>query len=182
MNIENFSKEFGQAIDFLKNEIAQIRTGRANPAMVENILIESYGTKTPLKQLSSISVPEARTIIIQPWDKNILKDVEKSIITARLNLSPAVDGGAIRLNIPPLTEENRKELVKMVGEKVEKTKISLRQIRDKIKDQILKEEKNKQITEDDRYDLIKDLDDTIKEYNEKVDNLGAEKEKEIMTI
>ncbi len=180
--IEIHKIEFERIIENLKSELATLRIGRANPLMVENILVEAYGTRTALKQMASISVPEARTILIQPWDKAIIKDIEKSIISANIGINPVNEGSQIRLTIPPLTEESRKELVKSVGEKMEKSRIIIRQIRDKVKDEITKKQKASDITEDDKYDLQKKLDELVKSHNEKIKEIGDKKEQEIMTI
>ncbi len=180
--IDNYKSDLEKTIEILKGELATLRVGRANPLMVENILVEAYGTRTPLKQLASIGVPEARTILIQPWDKTINKDIEKAIIQANIGINPVNEGQQIRLTIPPLTEESRKELTKSVGEKMEKTRIAIRQIRDRIREEIVKKEKNKEITEDDKYDLQKKLDNLVKDCNEKIKELGEKKEQEIMTI
>lgn len=180
--IDSYKNEFEKVISDLKNELATLRVGRANPLMVENILVQAYGSKMPIKQLASVTVPEARTILIQPWDKAVTKDVEKAISEANIGINPVNEGAQIRLTIPPLTEESRKELTKSVGEKMEKTRIIIRQIRDKVRDQITKKEKNKEITEDDKYDLQKKLDDLVRDYNDKIKDLGEKKEKEIMTI
>src|SRR3989344_6192415 len=161
--LESYKEDFEKALSHLKDELATLRVGRANPIMVENILVESYGTKMPMKQLASIAVPAARTLVIQPCDKNIIKDIEKAIIAANIGISPVNEGQQIRLTIPQLTEESRRELVKSVGEKAEKARIALRQIRDKVKEEIIKQEKDKEITEDDKYDLIKKLDDKVKD-------------------
>lgn len=180
--IDNYKSDFSRVIDNLTGELATLRVGRANPIMVENILAQAYGVKTPLKQLASITVPEARTILIQPWDKTIVKDVEKAIVEANIGISPTNEGAQIRLTIPPLTEESRKELTKSVGEKMEKARIAMRQIRDKVKEEIVKQEKNKEITEDDKYDLQKKLDELVKDYNEQIKKLGDKKSEEIMTL
>jgi len=180
--IENHKDDFNKALAVLEEELKTLRVGRANPLMVENILVEVYGTKTPLKQIASIAVPESRTILIQPWDKSIIKDIEKAITIANIGINPTNEGQQIRLTIPPLTEESRKELTKSVGEKSEKTRIIIRQIRDKVKEEIIKKEKNNEITEDDKYDLQKKLDEFVRDYNEKVKDLAERKEKEIMTI
>jgi len=180
--IDSYKPDFERVVDNLKGELATLRVGRANPLIVENILVEAYGTKMPLKQLASITVPEARTILIQPWDKAVVKDVEKGIIAAQIGLNPVNEGQQIRLTIPPLTEESRKELTKSVGEKTEKTRIAIRQIRDRVREEITRKEKAKELTEDDRYDLQGKLDDLIKDYNEKIKELGDKKEQEIMTL
>ncbi|MFA5021994.1 MAG: ribosome recycling factor [Patescibacteria group bacterium] len=180
--IDNYKSEFDKSIENLKNELATLRVGRANPVMVENILVEAYASKMPIKQLASITVPEARTIIIQPWDKTVTKEIEKAITKANIGISPVNEGNQIRLTIAPLTEESRKELTKSVNEKMEKTRITVRQLRDKAKEETIKQEKNKEITEDDRYDLQKKLDELIKDYNEKIKEIGEKKESEIMTL
>lgn len=180
--IDNHKESFDKTLKNLEEDLATMRVGRANPMIVENILVESYGAKAPLKQVASISVPEARTLLIQPWDKSIIKDIEKGIIEAQIGINPVNEGSQIRLTIPALTEESRKELTKSVGEKMEKSRISMRQIRDRVKDEIQKAEKSNDITEDDKFDLQKKLDDLVKEYNEKIKLIGEKKEKEIMTL
>lgn len=174
--------EFDKAIEHLQNELAAIRTGRANPASLENILIESYGAKTPLKQLASISVPEARCLIVQPWDKNITKDIEKAITQANLGLQVVNEGSLLRVIVPQLTEESRQELVRLLKEKLEKGRIAVRQLRDKIKDEIIEKERAGELTEDDRYTLQKELDELTNEYNTKIKELGEKKEREITTV
>lgn len=171
-----------QAIDHLKEELSKLRIGRANPAMVENITVDVYGTRSPLNQVASISVPAARMLIIQPWDKTISKDIEKAIIAANIGINPVNEGAQIRLTIPQLTEESRKELVKLVGERVEKSRIVVRQIRDKIKETILAQEKAKAISEDDRYGLLNKLDELIREYNDTIKQIGDKKESEITEL
>jgi len=180
--LDNYKPDFDKAVDNLKEELSTLRVGRANPLMVENILVEAYGTKTPIKQLASITVPEARTILIQPWDKTVTKDMEKAIIEADIGISPVNEGAQIRLTISPLTEESRKELTRSVGEKIEKARITIRQIRDKVREEVAKQEKNKELTEDDKYDLQKKLDDLAKDYNDQIKEAGEAKEKEIMTL
>ena len=182
INLDDSKQEFESAIEFLKKELAGIRTGRANPEMVENISVDSYGAKTPIKQLASITVPEARTITIQPWDKNIIKDIEKAITASDIGISPVVEGSNIRLTIPQMTEENRLGFVKVIGAKAEKSRVAVRQTRDKIKEEITKQEKNKEITEDDKYDLIKDLDEMTRKFNDQIKELVDAKEKEVMSI
>ena len=180
--IEQHKPEFEKGLEMLKNELTTLRVGRANPMMVEGILVDAYGSKMPIKQMASITVPEARTLLIQPWDKALSKEVEKAIIQANIGISPVNEGAQIRLTVPQLTEENRKELVKQVREKLEKIKIVFRQVRDKIKDTIGKMEKDKELTEDDRFLLLKKLDETTKEYTTKAEEMSDKKEDEIMTI
>lgn len=170
------------AVTHMKSELNAIRTGRANPALVENIQVDYYGTKTPLLQLASISAPDPRCILIQPWDKNALKDIEKTLQTSSLGINPVNEGNAIRLPIPPLTEERRKDLVKVVNQKTEEAKVSVRNIREEIWRQ-LKEQKTKgTISEDDMYAQQKKLQELVDGYNKQIKEMGEGKEQEIMTI
>jgi ribosome recycling factor len=180
--IDKHKPEWEKAIETLKGELATLRVGRANPLMVENIIVDAYGSKMPIKQMASIAVPEARTLLIQPWDKTLAKEIEKAIILANIGISPVNEGQQVRLTIPQLTEENRKELVKSVREKMEKSRITLRQVRDKIREGVMKQEKDKQITEDDRFSALKKLDEITKNYTQTVEEMGEKKENEIMTI
>lgn len=180
--IEKHISDFDSNVEFVKKDMATLRTGRANPIMVENIAIDSYGVKTPLKQLASINVPEARTLVIQPWDQNLVKEIEKGIIDAKLGISPVNEGKVIRLTVPQLTAESRQELVKNVHKKLEEARIKIRSVRDKIRDEILSAHKNNAITEDDKFDALKELDSVTKDYNDTIKELGEAKEKEIMTI
>ena len=182
IDLKSKRPEYAKHVDHVKQELSAMRTGRANAAIVENIQVEVYGSLSPLKQIASISIPDAKTIAISPWDKGILKEVEKAIVGAQTGLNPMNDGTVVRINIPSLTEESRKNLVKIAWQKVEQGKIGVRTCRDKIKDEILKEEKNKDITEDDRYGLIKELDEITKEFTAQIESAGQAKEKEIMTI
>jgi len=174
--------DFTKAIDFFKKDISSIRTGRANPAMLDGIFVDAYGTKTALVGLASISVPEARSIVITPWDKTIAKDIEKAITAANLGLNPVNEGDKIRLVVPQLTEENRKELAKRLSEKMETARIALRQIRDEIKNVIEDAFKNKAISEDDKFRFIKELDEEITRQNDALKSIKEKKEEEIMTI
>ncbi len=169
-------------IDFFKKDIVGLRTGRANPAILDGIQVEAYGTKTPLTGLASISVPEARSIVVMPWDKSILKEIEKSIVAANLGLSVINEGDKIRLILPILTGENRHELVKKLNEKVEAARISLRQVRDEIKEAIEQAYKNKEISEDDKFRFFKELDEEINKKNDELKKIRDKKEEEIMTI
>ena len=180
--LDNYKPDFDRVLENLAEDLSTLRVGRANPIVVENILVEAYGVKTPIKQLASITVPEARTILIQPWDKTLSKEIEKAITVANIGINPVNEGSQIRLTIAPLTEESRKELTKSVGEKIEKARIAIRQTRDKAKDEIIKKEKNKEITEDDKYNLQKKLDEMVKSYNEDIKSVGEKKEQEIMTL
>lgn len=175
-------KEFDAILEHLKKELGSLRTGRAQSALVENLQVEAYGSRQILKQLASISIQDAKTIIIEPWDKNLLKDVEKAMGFSNLGLSIVNAGGKIIAKVPLMTEENRKELIKVLGKILENAKISIRQIRDKVKESIIKAEKNNDITQDDRYQYLADLDNFVSDYNKKAEKIADEKEEEIMTI
>ncbi len=182
MVIEKYKEKFNQEIEKLKKELSKIRTGRASSALLESIFVEAYGVKTPILQLANISIPEPRVMVIQPWDKSIVKDMEKAISISDLGASVKNEGDILRVILPDLTEESRKKLVKLVGERMEKTRIALRLIRDEAKEEIKKMESAKEITEDDKYSLIEELDKTIKEFNAKIEEIGKKKEEEIMTV
>lgn len=180
--LSDFRPKFDQAIDFLKNDIASLRTGRANPSMIENVMVEAYETRTQLSGLAAITVPDARSLLVEPWDKSLLKAIEKGILEAKLGLNPVVQGQQIRIPLPALTEENRKNLVKTLGEKLEHARKSIRNVRDEAKNEITKAEKDKAIGEDDKYKLLDQLDKAAAGCNERIKNIGEEKEKEIMTM
>lgn len=174
--------EFQKAIDHFKSEIGTLRTGRATPAMVEDIPVQAYDQKMELKGLASINVPDPKTIVIDPWDKNVIKDIEKALNDSDIGVSPVVDGTVIRLNMPPMTEENRKDMVKILKQKAELARISIRGIREKIRDKIIKAEEAKEISEDERFRGQEELDKHVGELNKEIDKIAEDKEKEIMTI
>lgn len=173
---------FEQTLAHLREELTGIRTGRAHPGLVEHVMVEAYGSQSPIKSLASVSVPDARTLQIEPWDGAIVKDVERALSQADLGASPQLDGKIIRLTMPTMTEETRKKMVKLMKEKLEASRVSLRQVREDIKKESQQMEKDKKIGEDERFKIQDELDKLTKEYNEKIDALGAEKEKDIMTI
>lgn len=180
--IEGFNSEFNRIIDHFKGETEKLKAGRATPALVEDILIESYGVKTPLKQVGSISVPEPSMLVIEPWDKNLLKEIEKSLSQSDLDLSISISETAVRGKIPPLTEEKRTQIIKLLNNKKEESKVSLRQIRDKIKKEIEQKERDKEISEDEKFTFQKELDETIKDKTQEIEDLAKKKEEEIMTV
>ena len=137
--IQNHQSDLQGVIDFFKKDISSIRTGRANPAILDNVLVESYGSKVPLQQVGNISVVDASCMTISPWDKNVLKDIEKGIVEADLGVSPVNEGDKIRISIPQPTEEDRKDRVKKINEKLEQAHVKIRQIRDEIKKSIEQE-------------------------------------------
>lgn len=175
-------KDLDKAIDFFQQEIGKIRTGRANPGLVENLMVDYYGTKTPLKQVANISVPEPRLILIQPWDTDSLANIEAAFKLSDLGLTPNNDGKSIRINIPPLNEERRRELVKVLNQKTEEARVSVRNIREEAWKEIQKAEEKGEISEDDKYRGKERLQELIDEYNKKIEELREIKEKEIMTI
>jgi len=180
--LSQYNSDFSDVFEFLKLDLASLRTGRATPALVENISVEAYGSRTGIIGLASISVPDARTIVIEPWDKSLLKEIEKGIAEAKLGLNPVVQGKLIRVSLPALTEEGRRDLIKVMNEKLEQARISIRGVREKARADVMKAEKDGEITEDEKYRTLEQLDKTVAAQNEKVKKMGEDKEKEVMTI
>ena len=180
--MQNTENKMEKAIVALENDLATIRAGRANPAILDKISVEYYGTQTPVAQVGTISVPEARTIIIQPWDASVLKEIEKAILASDIGINPNNDGKVIRLNFPPLTEERRKDLSKSVSKRGEDAKVAVRNIRRDSLEQFKKQKKDNEITEDD----LKGLEDKVQKLTDKfvkeIDTIVAAKEKEIMEV
>ena len=176
-------KKMKAASEGLKTELATIRTGRASPALIEHLKIDYAGTPYPLNQIAGISAPEARLLVIQPWDKSILGNIEKSIRErSDLGFNPVNDGNSIHINIPQPTEERRKDLVKVANSKTEEAKISVRNARHKAHAQIKSQLKEKEISEDESKALEKELQDLVDNANNRVDELNKAKEKDIMTV
>lgn len=163
-------------------ELKTIRAGRANASILDKVAIDYYGTMTPVAQVGSISVPEARTLIIQPWDGSVLKQIEKAINASDIGIAPQNDGKVIRLNFPPLTEERRKELVKQVKKYTEEAKVSIRNVRRDALEDLKKQKKNGDITEDDQKEMEKDIQNLTDKYTKEIDNICADKEKEILEV
>lgn len=164
----------------LKAEIAPLRTGRATPVLVEDLEIEAYGSRQPLKALAAISVPEARQILIQPWDKSLLPAIEKAIQSSPLGINPIADKDTIRLALPTLTEERKRDLVKLLKEKLEASRIQVRRARDEIMKAVEAEEKAKAISEDEEFRKKQEVEKTVGETNKKIEETGQGKEREIM--
>ncbi len=177
-----FQEKLKKTVAAMQREFATLRAGRATPALVENLEVEYYGTPTPLNQLAGISVPEPRLIVIQPWDKNSIKDVEKAILKSDLGLTPNNDGTVIRLTIPQLTEERRKELVKHIRKKAEEGRVAIRNLRREVNDKLKKMEKDGEVSEDMRYSSQEEIQKITDEYIEEVDKIVEAKEKEIMEV
>lgn len=171
-----------RAIEALKKELASVRTGRASLALLDGIMVNYYGTQTPLQQLVSLSIPDSRQIAIQPWEQKIIPDIEKAILKSDLGLTPMNDGKIIRINIPPLTEERRKQLVKAVKKKAEETKITIRNIRRDVNEELKKLEKEKHLSEDEVRRLQEETQKITDSYITKVDEILGHKEKEIMEV
>jgi len=171
-----------KAVDGLARELATIRAGRATTALLDNIMVDYQGTSVPLYQLATMSIPEANLIIIQPWDRTSLRDIERAILTANVGLNPANDGNLIRVIIPPLNEERRKELVKVVSRKVEERRIAIRNVRRDGIEKLREMEKNKEISEDELKNNAKKIDQLTEACVDKVSELGQSKEREIREI
>jgi len=171
-----------KTVEVLKNEFQKIRTGRATTGMLDSITVEYYGNTSPLSQVATLAVPEARTITITPWEAKIIPTIEKAIMNANIGLTPSNDGKSIRLNLPPLTEERRKDIVKGLKKRAEEDKIAIRNIRRDAIDKLKKLEKDKAITEDELKKYEKDVQDITKSFELKMDEAVAHKEKEVLEV
>ena len=182
MDFNEFENRMDKTIDVFKQNLSEVRAGRANPAILNRVSVEYYGTQTPINQVAGISVPEARLIVIQPWDASILKEIEKAILASDIGINPNNDGKVIRLNFPELTEERRKELVKDIKKIAEESKVAIRAIRRDAIDKAKAMQKNSEITEDD----LRGAEDTAQKLTDKkieeIDKVLADKEKEILTV
>ncbi len=171
-----------KSVASLKSEFDKVRAGRANPAVIDGIKVDYYGTPTPIPQLATVSVPEAHSILIQPWDASVLKEIEKAINMSDLGINPTNDGKTIRLAFPPLTEERRKELVKDINKQAENGKVAVRNIRRDGLEKFKAMKKNNEITEDELKDSEKNVQNLTDKYIKKIDDELANKEKELMSI
>ena len=180
--IQDRQTDLANAIDHFKKDIATLRTGRANPIIFDGLTVEAYGAFTPINGLANISVSDSRSMVIAPWDKSVSKDIEKALVAANLGVGVINEGDKIRITIPAMTEENRKELVKKTNEKMEKAKIALRQIRDEIKTAIEDGKENHDINEDIMFRYLKELDEEISKGNDTIKELRDKKEVEVMEI
>lgn len=176
--ILELNEKMDKAISTLEKRFTTVRAGRANPSSLDGIMVEYYGSMTPLKQLATISVPEARQLLIKPFDKGCLKDIEKAILASNLGYNPGNDGETIRIIIPELTEERRRELVKQVKALAEEAKVAIRNIRREGLEDVSKLE----VSEDEEKGLEKDIQDIVNEYNKKVEAKLKEKEEELLTV
>ena len=171
-----------KTIEAAKHEFASLRAGRATPSLLDKVLVDYYGAPTPVNQVAKVTVPEPRMIMIQPWEKSILHDIEKAIMKSDIGLTPNSDGTAIRLSIPQLTQERRTELVKSVNKKAEEAKVALRNVRRDANEKLKKMEKAKEITEDEAKKAQEDMQKLVDKYVKSVDTAKATKEKEIMEV
>ncbi|OGN27656.1 MAG: ribosome recycling factor [Candidatus Yanofskybacteria bacterium RIFCSPLOWO2_01_FULL_49_17] len=174
-------KDFDNALEFAKNEAAAIRTGRANPSMVQDLPVEYIGSRVTIKEVASITVPEPRTLVIQPWDSGALASIEKGIRESSLGLNPTNDGKAVRLTIPALTEERRKEFIKVLHQKMEEARIRIRNIREDIVKKVNHAVKEKTAREDDLFKAKEELQKLIDGLHKKLDELSKKKEQELMS-
>ncbi|MHB8842062.1 MAG: ribosome recycling factor [Candidatus Aquicultor sp.] len=171
-----------KAVTAIKSEFAGVRTGRASAFLFDRINVDYYGTKTPLKQMASISTPEAQLAIIQPWDKSAIAAIEKAIMTSDLGVNPSNDGNVVRVPFPPLSEERRKDFVKLIKKMAEEGKVGLRNVRHEARDDLKDLEDEKMISEDDRKRAEKKVDELTEKYVKEIDALLQHKEKEIMEV
>ena len=180
--IADMNVHMDKSIESLRKDYQKVRTGRASTSLLEDVKVDAYGMLSPLNQVATLSVPEARTITIQPWDNKMIGPIEKAIMNSNLGLTPANDGKVIRLCLPPLTEERRKDIVKQLKRDAEEAKVALRNIRRDAIDKLKKLEKDKQISEDDLKRAEKDVQDGTNRYVAKVEEVLAHKEKEVMEV
>lgn len=179
---ENLKQENEKTIDALQKEMKRIRAGKASAALLEGVFVNAYGNQSPINQVASVSVPDARSIMISPWDKSIIAEIEKAINHSDLGLNPQNDGKVVRLNIPPLTEERRKELVKKVNKEGEESKVSIRQHRKDANELVKSLEKNKELSEDDAKRNLDEIQKLTDEAIKQVDVLVAKKNEDILKI
>ena len=171
-----------KAIDHLEEELLNVRAGKASPNALNGVMVDYFGSQVPVSGAASVTVPDARTILIQPWDKNMLRPIEKAIIDSNIGLTPSNNGEQIRLTIPPLTEERRKELTKQVKKYGEDAKVAIRNVRRDAVDFVKKAQKKGELTEDDQKKAEKDIQDLTDKYVKKVDEMCGKKDKELMEI
>jgi ribosome recycling factor len=180
--ITSADQRMGRAVDAMERDFQGIRTGRASTALVERLHVDYYGTQTPLNQLAGISVPESHQIVIQPWDRSVLGAIEKAIQKSDLGLVPNVDGTVVRLNIPPLTEERRRDLVKSVHKRMEEARVEVRNLRRDAADDLKKEERDGSVGADEAHRQLDQLQKTTDRWIGEVDRLGEAKEQEVMEV
>lgn len=181
--MDEVRQKMEKALEILRQDLVNLKVGRVTPALVDQVQVEAYETKMPLVELATIASPEPNQLLITPFDRTIIRDIEKALALDRdLGLSPVVDGEAIRLTIPPLNEERRKELVKLLGQRLEAARIMIRQIRQGKMQEIRQAFENKEISEDEKFRREKELQDLTDEFNQKIVDIGRQKEKQLLAI
>jgi len=180
--VQDAEERMKKAIEATQKDFATIRTGRASPAILERIMVDYYGTLTPINQLASINAPEPRQLVISPWDKGVLGAIEKAITKSDLHLMPVNDGAVVRLNFPPLTEERRKEMTRVIHKKAEEHKVTIRNIRREANEEVTKQKKASQISEDDAKRLNDQVQKVTDRYVDQVERMRAAKDEELMEV
>lgn len=179
-NFSNFKLELNKVVEFLGKEYSQLNIGRASPMILDSVSVESYGSRIPLKNVASVSIEDPKTLRIIPWDKNQIKEIDKAILTSNLGLSVAVDGAGIRVIFPQLTTETRQKLVKVLKDKLEEQRITVRKERERVWDEVQKMEKEGKMTEDEKFKAKEDLQKVVDEINQKLEEVFDKKEKEVL--
>lgn len=180
--LQESEEKMAKTVEVLKKDLASLRAGRANPALLDKVVVDYYGVPTPVNQMANISVPESRLLVIQPWDKSTISNIEKGIMKSDLGLTPNSDGAVIRISIPQLTEERRKDLVKVVKKKAEEARVAVRNVRRETNDMIKELEKEHEISEDESKRSLEEAQKVTDKFIKKVDEVMANKEKEIMEV
>ena len=175
-------EKFLEVVNRFQQDAQPFRAGHASPSLVEDIGVMAYGVRTPLKQLAAIAVPEPRMITIQPWDKNVMKDIEHALQESQVGAAPIVEGNLIRLTLPQLTEERRRELVKELNKVAEESRVRMRSIRDTVREEVVSKERAGELGEDDKYRLFKDIDEMTQQFSKRIDDAASQKEADIMKV
>jgi len=178
--INKIKPELDKVFSFLERELAKIRTGRATPSLVEDVVVDCFGQRFPLKQLAAISIPEPKQILIQPWDKSYIEGIVKSLEKTGTGANPIVDKDVVRINLPPLSEEYRKNLIRLISEKQEEARKTMRHWRDDVWEEVQNKSREGKVREDDKFRAKEEIQDLIDEYGEKIEKIGEKKKKEIM--
>jgi len=178
--IQKIKPELEKVVSFLEKELAKIRTGRASPSLVEDIIVDCFGKKFPLKQLAAVSSPEPRQLVIQPWDKSYIESIEKALSDSTLGTAPIVDKDLIRISLPPLTEEYRKSLSRLLSEKQEEARKTIRRWREEAWHEIQEKTREGEIREDDKFRAKDELQELVEKCHEKIEEIGERKKKEVM--
>jgi ribosome recycling factor len=180
--IKDTREKMDAALDAMRREFAGVRTGKATPNLLDTVRVDAYGSKVPLNQVASVNTPEARLIVVQPWDKSLIQDIERGIMSADLGLNPSNDGNLIRVPIPPLSEERRKDMVRLLHKMAEEGRISVRQARQEANKEIKKQEHDHEISEDEARRQLEQVQELTDEYIQRIDEMMEKKETEIMEV